>query len=195
MIDRRVRRTRTALYDALVRLIRQGDFDQITVDDILAEADVGRSTFYAHFRSKDDLLARSLERLRDELLAAQAQAGRGPPSLAFFRHVAAYADVQAALGPGRGAVIVRDAIDEVVLRLLRSSRPGPDALDVPRELAIRHGVASLTTVVTWWLEQWPKVGAEEAHALLVRLLADGPAAAVCRDFMVGSDDPAPDAAS
>ncbi|MGO4838809.1 helix-turn-helix domain-containing protein, partial [Rhizobiaceae sp. 2RAB30] len=60
-IDRRVARTRTALYDALVALIRLKAYEEITVEDILREADIGRATFYAHFTSKDDLLERSLD--------------------------------------------------------------------------------------------------------------------------------------
>ncbi|EHK58261.1 TetR/AcrR family transcriptional regulator [Allomesorhizobium alhagi] len=59
-VDRRVARTRTALYDALVALIRRKDYDLITVQDILEEANVGRATFYAHFTSKDDLLKRAV---------------------------------------------------------------------------------------------------------------------------------------
>src|SRR5262245_18026211 len=46
-IDRRVARTRTALANALVALIRRKSYDRITVVDILAEANIGRATFYA----------------------------------------------------------------------------------------------------------------------------------------------------
>jgi AcrR family transcriptional regulator len=54
--DRRAMRTRLALRDALIQLILEKHYDEITVQDIIDRANVGRSTFYAHFRDKEDLL-------------------------------------------------------------------------------------------------------------------------------------------
>src|SRR6266496_628935 len=53
--DRRVRRTRAALQQALIELLPRKSYEQITVEDICAAADIGRSTFYAHYRGKEDL--------------------------------------------------------------------------------------------------------------------------------------------
>jgi len=53
--DRRVLRTRNTLGDALVSLIHKKNFDEITVQEVLDHAGVGRSTFYAHYSDKDDL--------------------------------------------------------------------------------------------------------------------------------------------
>ena len=53
--DRRVRRTRDKLGDALVELLVQKSFDEITVQDVLDRAGVSRSTFYSHFSDKNDL--------------------------------------------------------------------------------------------------------------------------------------------
>lgn len=70
--DRRVRRTKSLLHRALIELMIECGYDRITLQDILNRADVGRSTFYAHFRDKDDLLlVSSTEYLR----AAVADAG------------------------------------------------------------------------------------------------------------------------
>src|SRR6186713_3590542 len=54
--DRRVARTRRALKDALTDLILEKGYESVTVQDVIDRADVGRSTFYAHFVDKDDLL-------------------------------------------------------------------------------------------------------------------------------------------
>lgn len=59
--DRRVLRTRSALHEALVRLIHEKPYDSISVGDIAARANVGRTTFYMHFAGKDELLASALE--------------------------------------------------------------------------------------------------------------------------------------
>lgn len=61
--DRRVRRTRRALHDALLTLMTEKSFDAVTVQDIIDRADVGRSTFYSHFTDKRDLLDSGFEDL------------------------------------------------------------------------------------------------------------------------------------
>ena len=65
--DRRVQRTRRILRDALSTLLQERNWDEIGVQDICERADVGRSTFYAHYADKEDLLQGSLEQLRDFL--------------------------------------------------------------------------------------------------------------------------------
>ena len=54
-MDRRVLRSRRLLKNAIIELIKEKHYDLITVQDIIDKADVGRSTFYAHFRDKEDL--------------------------------------------------------------------------------------------------------------------------------------------
>lgn len=56
-------RSRRALGDALVELLHERRFDDITVQDILDRASVGRATFYAHYRNKQDVLHSGLEHL------------------------------------------------------------------------------------------------------------------------------------
>src|ERR1019366_193000 len=58
--DRRIERTRQALMRALVDLLLSEDLESITIASIVARADVGRSTFYTHFRGRDDILKASL---------------------------------------------------------------------------------------------------------------------------------------
>jgi AcrR family transcriptional regulator len=59
--DRRILRTRDALGDALVALMHENNFDDITVQQVLDRAGVGRATFYAHYRDKEDLFISDVE--------------------------------------------------------------------------------------------------------------------------------------
>jgi AcrR family transcriptional regulator len=71
--DRRTARTRTALMSAFVELMLTRGFPDVSVEDVVARADVGRSTFYLHFRSKDDILKQSLTRPSGVLAALVGQ--------------------------------------------------------------------------------------------------------------------------
>ena len=66
--DRRTQRTQQTLFDALIDLLKVKHYDAISVKDIIEKANVGRSTFYAHYQTKDDLLKSGFERVLDMLL-------------------------------------------------------------------------------------------------------------------------------
>ena len=78
--DRRSHRTKRSLSEALVDLIKEKRFDEITVQNVIDRAEVGRSTFYSHFRDKEDLFQQDWERFLDAF--AQhidwQKAGSGP---------------------------------------------------------------------------------------------------------------------
>ncbi|MBM7643394.1 TetR/AcrR family transcriptional regulator [Streptococcus loxodontisalivarius] len=54
--DRRVRKSKQAIFQAFLDLLNEKGYDKLTVQEIIDRADVGRSTFYAHYESKDFLL-------------------------------------------------------------------------------------------------------------------------------------------
>ena len=62
-MDRRQKKTRTAIFDAFTVLLSKKQYNKITIQEIIDEADVGRSTFYAHFETKEDLLKAFCEEL------------------------------------------------------------------------------------------------------------------------------------
>ena len=59
--DRRVLRTKQALREALDELVAEKGFESVTVEDIAARANVGRTNFYLHYQDKEDLLLDGLE--------------------------------------------------------------------------------------------------------------------------------------
>ena len=92
-LDARVRKSRDALGDALVALMQEKQFEDITVQDVLDRAGVSRSTFYQHFKDKDDLFASDagefFEQIAHALTVQGDQSDRVFPVREFFEHVAA----------------------------------------------------------------------------------------------------------
>lgn len=71
--DRRVQKTRKLLQDALIELVAEKGYESITIREILDKANVGRSTFYAHFQDKDQLLHSVLDRLDEVFVQHEKQ--------------------------------------------------------------------------------------------------------------------------
>ncbi len=122
--DRRVRRTRATLHRALIELMIEHGYDRVTVQDVLERADVGRSTFYAHYRSKDDLLVVSgTEYLRAAIAERNSDSVRTLFDLA-EGHPEVYRTL---LGPKSSAVVIRGARQMVADILSDQQMDEPDA--------------------------------------------------------------------
>lgn len=179
-IDRRVAQTRTALYDGLVALILRKDYDDISAQDILKEADVSRSTFYAHFISKDELLERSLGRLRALLIeghdhvlrqSEQGEAASRSFSLAMFEHVAEYKRVYDVItGKPAGAIVLK-AQRDVLISYLKNFSAMPKDDEVPRELMIEYVAGTIITIMKWWVDRRVSLSPREIDAMFHRLVS------------------------
>src|SRR6266849_2111567 len=89
--DQRIRRTCERLGSALVALIQERPIDDVTVQDVLDRASVGRSTFYLHYRDKDDLLLSQLEKFLETMSTAlslrKEESHRVVPVAELFAHI------------------------------------------------------------------------------------------------------------
>ncbi|MEU1522138.1 TetR/AcrR family transcriptional regulator [Nocardia rhamnosiphila] len=177
--DRRVRRSRRALRDALISLVLERGYASVTVEDITARADLGRATFYTHYTDKDDLLNHIVTDLIDELqerqrpLVSTSSVGfTGKPILEMFRHAAEERDTYRVIlrGEGDGRALRRfiddrAAIAAVVFAARAEAQGATPNIDI--DLLARAWVGEQITVLQWWLEpETPAMSPEEVTNML-----------------------------
>jgi AcrR family transcriptional regulator len=179
--DARVRRTRDALGDALIALMQEKPFDTITVQDVLVRAHVSRSTFYAHYSDKDDLLMSDSEEFFEALSMALSAHGdksdRVFPVKEFFTHLA---DVQpffkALVKSGRFQENMELARGHFARGIERRLSELPRARSIPAgelpAIAFTHAGA-LLSLLTWWLDRGMRESPEQMDELFHRMLWNG----------------------
>jgi AcrR family transcriptional regulator len=185
-IDRRVARTRAMLQQAHISLILEKGYEATTVEDICDAANVGRSTFYAHYTSKDDLRRSGLENLRRLLVDRQneALATAGDIrdrslsfSLTMFEHARDHIDLYRALVGGRGGAVALGAIRQILSDLVRNELAATvrqKSVDViSRELVVQYVVGAFMAVMTWWLDGGAKLPPHRIDAMFRRLATEG----------------------
>ena len=170
-LDRRQRRTRKLLRDALMQLIVEKGFDSISVQEITDRADVSRATFYLHFRDKEDLLFNSMRELYDDLadkvrlftdpqdVLEQIMAGNHEACLeaSDFEHVAEYANFYRVLLSEKGVasfiVKVRRYLAQIFQeQIVEPSLQVGSGPRLPPEI-IAHALAGTHIgIISWWLE-------------------------------------------
>jgi len=173
--DRRVSRTKVALHQALMLLIRERRYETITIKQICDVAGVSRSTFYAHYAGKDELKRDGLDRLRRRLLHEAGKAGAFAFSRALFEHARSYLPVYRALSRNHGGAVALGKIREIVGELVRQDLTAhPEATSVlPRELVVEHLVGAYMSLLTSWLDGGAKMSPEQIDAAFRRLAMHG----------------------
>jgi len=182
--DRRIQRTRAILHEALGSLIREKAYDRITVAQILDRAKVSRSTFYIHFRDKDDLLMSSIRAL---LLGVPSTGGGAAPdaaermvafSLPLLTHIREHLhSAKTRLGERGRAVLhehLRLVLSEWIMQTLDGSRGPPTSRPrrspIAPELLARHIASTFVLVLHWWLDHAGSASPVEADKLFRALV-------------------------
>jgi AcrR family transcriptional regulator len=180
-MDPRERRTRDRLGDALVALILEKPFDTITVQDVLARARVSRSTFYAHYRDKQDLFVSDMDEFLEAMATLLSRRGershRVAPVRELFAHVGDWKRFHAALA---GSSKLQDFLDLAQAHFARaiearlSETPGGRAIPPGRRSAAAHALAgAMLSLLEWWLDRGMKEPPEEMDLLFHRMVGAG----------------------
>lgn len=177
--DRRILRTRDALGDALVALIQEKNFDDITVQQVLDRAGVGRSTFYTHYRDKDDLFVSDVEEFFEMFSTLLKRRGASVKRLApvgeFCEHLRDVREFYA-------AVVKSDKINDVralgrgffarsIDERLRAAGAETNAV---HRAAKAHALAgSMFALIDWWVDRGMKMEPREVDEIFHRTAWSG----------------------
>lgn len=171
--DRRVRRTKSSLHDALIELAREKPYEDIAVKEVLDRADVGRSTFYTHFGDKDDLLESSIEEILRAADVMPQSADGFERILAFSLPVLEHIDRhRQASGPQMGRhsrVAIHQRLGDMLAHRIADDVRHVFARDqspprIPVTLVARHLASTFVLTLNWWIECEPTLRPAEVHA-------------------------------
>jgi AcrR family transcriptional regulator len=173
--DRRVTKSRQLLQRALARLISEKPFGKITVQQIIDRANVGRTTFYAHFQSKEDLFISGHEgmiRMIVNSFIAPDGTLRPEPSpeiLGFLSQIDLSRNTYYFLTRGSGMADVRVLLQERIAEQL-AARLGEcfreEESSIPFAVLAQNISTSMMTLINWWMVKRTPYSAQEMTLML-----------------------------
>ena len=165
-MDRRQQKTRTAIFSAFTSLLAEKSYSKITVQETIDAANVGRTTFYAHFETKDDLLKELCEELFGHIIGIAMDCththglysdGSAPESV--FCHLLQHLqendkNIIALLSCESSEMFLRffkDSLNELVRsQFINQNRKANT--DIPEDFLINHISGSFVEMVLWWIK-------------------------------------------
>jgi AcrR family transcriptional regulator len=159
--DRRSQRTQRTLHEALMALMQEKRYDDITVQDIIDRANVGRSTFYAHYQDKEDLMVSGLMHLMQILSGMVAQPSKTGdvrllPTQELFEHVRENHTLFRGVVRGRGLEIFfgkgQEYWSQKLTADLQARLPPGKQPAVPVPVLAQFLAGAFVTVLRWWLD-------------------------------------------
>ncbi len=181
--DRRVQRTRQMLFNALMELMMEKNYADILVSEITERANLGRATFYLHYRDKDDLLASNIEAIFEQvaerirplfkqaLLAEDTVQGR-----ILFEEAQQNSQLYRMILSGQGGMVLYNRLQsrfaELIADMLEKLLLGGDSpVEIP--LLANYLSGAILFLVKWWLENDMPRSPDYMAAVMQHLIRPG----------------------
>lgn len=173
-MDRRQQKTRKAIFRAFRTLLEKKRFDHITVQEIIDEADVGRSTFYAHFETKDLLLNAMCSEIFYHIFENDPcpWVGRDNDLKAKLSHTLWHIrdeknDLTGILLSDSGELFMTYFKEHV--RTMFEMHIDDFNIDVPKDFLLNHLTGSFAETVRWWMKEGMKTSPENTADYFMKM--------------------------
>lgn len=163
--DVRVTKTQRTLAYAMLALLEHNAFAKITINDICQEALVSRSTFYAHFEDKYQLLSFCMQELRRQLSERTDAMEPYDFMLASLKAVQEHANVYRNIflaDPSRELMrMFQGHFYRLLERVMPQRKSHVIPIDVATEYLSVYFTGGIASTMSWWIEQGFQISAEQ----------------------------------
>lgn len=172
-MDRRQQKTRKAIFEAFQALLEKKRYDRITVQEIIDEANVGRSTFYAHFETKEALLDAFCGEVFFHLFGENACAFTGSEDTLegklthILWHIRDSQNNLSAILRSDGREVFFAYFKEHLTTLFATE--WQEETDLPRDYRLRMPAAGFVETVVWWAEGKYRYEPEEVAGYFLKM--------------------------
>ena len=180
--DRRTRKTRQQLRNALLALLKEKRYEEISVQDIIERADVARSTFYMHYVDKNDLLTGGKGIFAENIGHQMTAHADGNRSTAFssrnwFYHVQAQGEILKLIAKDPAMDLAMKTLRGIIHRNIQEelqahTLPANDA-GIPLSAMVDYLTDSLMSLIQWWFSNGMKQTPDEMDQMFQKLVAPG----------------------
>lgn len=180
--DLRVIKTRKLIYQTLLELMKEKTFEEIKVSDICSKAMINRSTFYAHYEDKYELLIDFLSNLKEEFARELNESCKENLSIReyyirlislFLDHIDSKRDVYNSIMVNNRSSIMMDILLSVVNDdILKRFKENDINLKVPTEVISKFYLGGVINIGMEWLSNSNKYTKEEILDYLELLIPD-----------------------
>ena len=177
--DRRSARTRRMIQQALMELMHSMRYEDITVQHIIDKADVGRSTFYAHYLDKDDLVKGFFEEMMESITRGVKGSGGSVsfPIAEMLQHLGGQLPVHGVWQSDRGREYLfsvgTDYWNRRIERELKSRAGKRGASAVPLAVVAIMVTGAATSLLNWWMKNKMPFPPEEVQTMFDRVMMPG----------------------
>ncbi len=180
--ERRRQQTRKSLIEATVQLVLEKGYETVTIQDITDRADLGRGTFYIHFKDKEDVLWTAIQNLINEMEAEAHRQFQGklPKQVEYygllniFRHAEKNRDLYRVVLGGQGSAVLTERVQDLMADVFRRDIENPALRDpkaqVPGEVITQMMTGLITRLMGWWLKAGNNYSTEQMAAMTYRVL-------------------------
>ena len=174
-MDRRQKKTRKAIFFAFSELLKIKKYEHITVQDIIDKADIGRSTFYSHFETKDMLLKEMCSDIFDHIFGGDFCEFKEENSTlqTKLEHILWHlegikVDVKGILASNSGELFMRflnENLNKLFGLYLKDFKT-----DVPKVFLQNYLVGSFSQTVKWWIENDNNLSSKEVSEYFIKVI-------------------------